>query len=76
MIWATGYEPDHRWINLPVFDGKGRIRHHGGVVGGGIYVMGLRYLRTARSSHIAGAARDARALAHHLAAGLVRREAA
>lgn len=76
VIWATGYEPDHRWINLPVFDGKGRIRHHGGVVGDGIYAMGLRYLRTARSSHIAGAARDARALALHLAAGLARREAA
>ena len=76
VLWATGYEPDHRWISLPVFDGKGRIRHRGGVVGGGIYVMGLRYLRTARSSHIAGAARDARALAQHLAAGLVQQAAA
>ena len=66
VIWATGYEPDHAWVKLPVFDGKGRIRHAGGVVGDGLYVMGLRYLRTARSTHIAGAARDARALARHL----------
>jgi putative flavoprotein involved in K+ transport len=76
VVWATGYQPDHRWINLPVFDGKGRIRHDGGVVGGGLYVMGLRHLRTARSSHIAGAARDARALAQHLAGGLGRQQAA
>jgi putative flavoprotein involved in K+ transport len=66
VIWATGYEPDHSWVKLPVFDAKGRIRHAGGVVGHGLYVMGLRYLRTARSTHIAGAPRDARALARHL----------
>jgi putative flavoprotein involved in K+ transport len=66
VIWATGYEPDHAWVNLPIFDGKARIRHVGGVVGDGLYVMGLKYLRTARSTHIAGASRDARALARHL----------
>ncbi len=76
MIWATGYEPDHSWVKLPVFDGKGRIRHEGGVVGDGLYVMGLRYMRTARSSHISGAAVDAAALANHLVAGLGRRAAA
>ena len=55
VVWATGYEPDHAWVRLPVFDAKGHIRHDGGVVGDGLYVMGLRYLRTARSSHISGA---------------------
>jgi putative flavoprotein involved in K+ transport len=76
VIWATGYTPDHSFVDLPVFDRKGRIRHHGGVVGNGIYVMGLPYMRTARSSHISGAQRDARALARHLAGSLEWRAAA
>lgn len=76
VIWATGFRPDHRWVNLPVFDGKGRVRHRGGVVSDGLYVMGLSYLRTARSTHIAGAQRDARALARHLVTRLARSAAA
>ncbi|MCB1371831.1 MAG: NAD(P)-binding domain-containing protein [Rhodobacteraceae bacterium] len=76
VVWATGYRPDHRWVTLPVFDGKGHIRHAGGVVGEGIYVLGLRHLRSARSTHIAGAPRDARVLARHLTGRLGGRAAA
>ena len=44
VVWATGYRPDHRWIDLPVFDHKGMIRHDGGVVRGpdGMYVLGAQ----------------------------------
>jgi putative flavoprotein involved in K+ transport len=66
VVWATGFEADHSWVNLPVFDRKGRIVHDGGIVGNGLYVTGLRYLRSGRSAHILGAQRDARALARHL----------
>ena len=68
MIWATGYRPDHRWIELPVFDHKGMIRHDGGVVRGapGMYVLGLNVLRRRGSSFIGGAARDTADLAAHL----------
>jgi putative flavoprotein involved in K+ transport len=68
VIWATGYRPDHRWIQLPVFDHKGMIRHDGGVVGGapGMYVLGLNVLRRRGSSFIGGAARDTADLAAHL----------
>lgn len=76
VIWATGAEPDHRFVEEPVFDAGGRIRHRGGVVGGGLYVMGLPYLRTARSTHISGASREARALARHLAGRIGLRAAA
>jgi putative flavoprotein involved in K+ transport len=76
VIWATGYTPDHSFVDLPVFDRKGRIRHDGGIIGNGLYVMGLPYMRTARSSHISGAQRDARALARHLAGSLEWRAAA
>ncbi|MDP9463902.1 MAG: NAD(P)-binding domain-containing protein, partial [Actinomycetota bacterium] len=32
IIWATGYRPDYSWLDVPVLDRKGRIRHDGGVV--------------------------------------------
>ena len=65
VLWATGYRPDHRWIDLPVFDHKGGIRHDGGAVRGapGMYVLGLNVLRRRGSSFIGGAARDTAELA-------------
>jgi putative flavoprotein involved in K+ transport len=68
VIWATGYRPDHRWIDLPVFDHKGNLRHDGGVVkgAGGIYVVGLNVLRRRGSSFIGGAAADTAELAEKL----------
>jgi putative flavoprotein involved in K+ transport len=68
ILWATGYRPDHSWLALPVFDPRGRIRHAGGVVQGasGVYLLGGNLLRTRRSSYIAGADDDSRALADHL----------
>jgi putative flavoprotein involved in K+ transport len=73
VIWATGYRPDYSWLEVPVFDRKGRIRHEGGVVAApGMYVMGLPFLRRRKSSFIDGAADDAAELATHLALGLDR----
>ena len=68
VLWATGTRPDHRWVDLPVFDHRGRIRHDGGVVLGadGVYVLGLGLLRRRRSSYLAGAADDTTDLAEHL----------
>ena len=31
VIWATGYRPDHAWINAPVLDADGRLDHSRGV---------------------------------------------
>jgi putative flavoprotein involved in K+ transport len=73
VIWATGYRPDYSWLEVPVFDRKGRIRHDGGVVDApGIYVMGLPFLRRRKSSFIDGAADDASDLSEHLCARLRR----
>jgi putative flavoprotein involved in K+ transport len=68
VLWATGFRPDHSWLDLPVHDYKGRIRHDGGVVTGapGLYVLGLPVLRTRASTYINGAADDTHALASHL----------
>jgi putative flavoprotein involved in K+ transport len=73
VIWATGYRPDYSWLDVPVFDRKGRIRHDGGVVSApGMYVMGLPFLRRRKSSFIDGAADDAADLAAHLSCNLER----
>jgi putative flavoprotein involved in K+ transport len=68
VLWATGFRPDHSWIDIPVRDRAGRIRHDGGVVTGapGLYVLGLPVLRTRASTYIHGAADDSEAVASHL----------
>ena len=68
VIWATGYKPDYSWLDVPVFDRKGEIRHDGGVVldSKGMYLMGLNFLRRRKSSFIHGAGDDAFDLANHL----------
>src|SRR6185436_20129024 len=32
IVWATGFRPDYRWLDVPVLDRKGYLRHVGGVV--------------------------------------------
>lgn len=68
VLFATGYRPDLSWLELTVVDGKGRIRHSGGVVDGapGVYVVGYPMLRRRRSSYISGASSDSAELAQLL----------
>jgi putative flavoprotein involved in K+ transport len=71
VIWATGFRPDYSWLDVPVLDRKGRIRHDGGVVDSpGMYLMGMQFLRRRKSALIDGAADDARELSAHLASYL------
>ena len=59
--------PDYSWLDVPVLDRKGQIRHDGGVVDApGMYLMGLPFLRRRKSSLIDGAGDDARDLSDHL----------
>src|SRR5262249_38341397 len=68
VLWATGYRPDYSWLEVPVLDRKGRIKHDGGVVEcPGLYVMGIPFLRRRKSALIDGAGDDARDLSTHLA---------
>ena len=68
IIWATGYRPDYTWLDLPVLDRKGILRHDGGVVDlPGLYAMGLHFMRRRKSTLIDGAGDDARELSDHLA---------
>ena len=68
LVWATGYRPDYSWLQLPVLDRKGRLRHQGGVVDApGVYALGLPFMRRRNSSFIHGIDADARDLSDHLA---------
>jgi putative flavoprotein involved in K+ transport len=73
VLWATGFRPDYRWLRVPVFDRKGRLRHDGGIVDApGLYTLGLTFMRRRKSSFIHGAADDVRELGAHLVAYLRR----
>ena len=68
IIWATGYRPDYSWLDVPVVDAKGQLRHEGGVVDSpGLYALGLPVLRRRKSTFIHGIADDAREVIGHLA---------
>lgn len=68
IVWATGFRPDYSWLDVPVLDRKGQVRHDGGVVDApGMYIMGLPFLRRRKSSFIHGVEDDARDLSRHLA---------
>ncbi len=68
IVWATGYERHYPWLKVPVLDGRGEIRHEGGVTPEpGFYVLGMRFQRTKGSNLIDGVGRDAEALIKHIA---------
>ena len=69
VLWATGFRADYSWLDVPVCDRKGEIRHDGGVIpqAPGLYRIGLNFLRRRKSSFIHGAEDDARELVDHLA---------
>ena len=68
VLWATGFRPDYSWLDLPIFDRNGDLKHNRGVADvPGAYVLGLPYLRRRKSSFIHGAEDDARELVAHLA---------
>lgn len=76
IIWATGFRPDHSWLDPLVLDRKGLIRHDGGVVDSpGMYLIGAPFLRRRKSSFIDGARDDAQDLIGELAAFLDRQAA-
>jgi putative flavoprotein involved in K+ transport len=67
VVWATGFRPDFSCLQLPAFDHKGRLKHHGGIVDvPGLYVLGLNFMRRRKSSFIHGAEDDVHDLGTHL----------
>jgi putative flavoprotein involved in K+ transport len=61
IVWCTGFQPDYRWITLPVLGDDGYPRHRRGVAVdmAGLYFVGLRFQHRMTSSLIGGVGEDA-----------------
>jgi putative flavoprotein involved in K+ transport len=69
LIWATGYRPDYAWIELPVFDPDGRLRHRRGITDvPGLYFLGLTWQHTRGSALLGLVAADARYISEQVTA--------
>ena len=69
VIWATGYRPDYSWIELPVFEEDGRLRHRRGVTDlPGLYFLGLTWQHTRGSALLGWVKDDAEFIAEQIAA--------
>jgi len=69
IVWATGFQPDYRWINLRVLGDDGYPRHRRGVASDvpGLYFVGLRFQHRMTSSLIGGVGEDAAFIAEEVA---------
>jgi putative flavoprotein involved in K+ transport len=73
VIWATGFGRDCRWIEVPVFDGRGYPTHRRGVTScEGLYFLGLPWQHTWGSGRFCGVGTDAAYLADRICAGPLR----
>jgi putative flavoprotein involved in K+ transport len=60
VIWSVGFRTDYRWIEVPIFDGKGYPCHRRGITSvAGIYFLGLPWQYTWGSGRFSGVAQDA-----------------
>jgi putative flavoprotein involved in K+ transport len=67
VVWCTGFRSDYRWIELPIFEGRGYPVHHRGVTTArGLYFIGLPWLHTWGSGRFSGVATDAEHLAERI----------
>lgn len=61
VIWCTGFRQDLTWVDLPIFEENGELRHERGVAtdAHGLYFVGLPYQYSVASDNLVGVARDA-----------------
>jgi putative flavoprotein involved in K+ transport len=60
VVWATGFHTDFSWVELPVFDARGKVEHYRGVTAApGLYFLGLPWLHTWGSGRFSGVKTDA-----------------
>jgi putative flavoprotein involved in K+ transport len=58
VIWATGFELDHSFVQVPVFDADSRLVHQRGVTASpGLYFLGMPWQHT-RGSALLGWVKD------------------
>jgi putative flavoprotein involved in K+ transport len=60
VLWATGYRRDYPWLQLPVLDAAGEIRHvRGHTAAPGLHVVGMRRQTRRSSTFLDGVRHDA-----------------
>jgi putative flavoprotein involved in K+ transport len=59
IIWSTGFNHDHSFIKLPVFDDHGKLQHKNGIPNyPGLYFLGHPWLRNRMSTILFGIIED------------------
>lgn len=67
IVWCIGFHTDYRWIDMPVFNGRGAPVHTRGVSPvAGLYFVGLPWQHTWGSGRFSGVARDAAYIAEQV----------
>ena len=67
VLLATGSQPHHPWLRVPVVDSGGRVRHRRGVTAApGLYVVGQPFSRRPTTPYLDGARADALDVVAHL----------
>ncbi len=60
VVWCTGFVRDDRWVEVPIFDGRGHPVHRRGVTAvPGMYLLGLPWQHTWGSGRFSGVGDDA-----------------
>jgi putative flavoprotein involved in K+ transport len=69
VVWATGFRLDHSFVDLPVFDDRGQVKHQRGVTKlSGLYFLGLPWQHTRGSALLGWVKDDAEFIAQRLGA--------
>jgi putative flavoprotein involved in K+ transport len=67
VVWATGFRLDHAFVQLPVVDDGGRLRHRRGVTDvPGLYFLGLLWQHTRGSALLGWVEDDAQFIAERI----------
>jgi putative flavoprotein involved in K+ transport len=69
VLWATGFRVDHSWIDLPVLDESGAVKHERGVTAApGLYLLGQQWQHTRGSALLGWVKDDAEHIARQIEA--------
>ncbi len=75
VIWAAGYRSDYSWIDAPIIDSTGRVKHRRGVTDvPGLYFLGLTWQHTRGSALIGWVKDDAEFIAEQIEASPIGHE--
>jgi putative flavoprotein involved in K+ transport len=67
VIWATGYQYDFSWIDIPILDKTGFPLQERGVTSiPGLYFLGMNWRAVPRSAFIGSVGSEAEVIANHL----------